>query len=238
MVRGLIIIPAYNEEVTIGAVIKEIRTHIPDFDIVVVDDGSTDSTASVARSSGVTVLSLPFNMGIGTAVQTGYKYAQRKGYPVAVQFDADGQHIAEEVNSLIGPLLREESDFVVGSRFLSKGSYRVGWARGLGIRILSAVISSVLGSRITDPTSGFRAASRDVIEFFSRYYPDDYPEPESLVLLHKAGFRIQEVPVRMRQRTGGRSSITPLRAFYYMVKVLLAILIDLFKTVPRSGKGG
>ncbi len=234
--KMLIIIPAYNEEENIVSVITDLKNHLSDlsisFDILVIDDGSTDRTREIARSVGVEVLSLPYNQGIGTAVQTGYIYAERKGYEVAVQFDGDGQHRADQIALILEPILRGEADLVVGSRFLQQGTYRAPWTRLLGIKILSLIISTVTGTRITDPTSGFRAASRKVIEFFSRWYPDDYPEPESLVFLHRAGFRLKEVPVLMRERQAGSSSITFLRGVYYMIKVTLAVFIDLMKRIP------
>lgn len=232
--KKIIIIPAYNEEKNIKSVLNDIYATAPDYDVVVIDDGSSDSTAEIARSEGATVISLPYNLGIGAAVQTGYKYAERNGYSIAIQFDGDGQHMADQIAMLIEPILEKKADLVVGSRFLAKTGYRAGWARLIGIRILSSVISMLVGQRITDPTSGFRAANRKVIEFFSKYYPDDYPEPEAVVLLRRAGFRIAEVSVLMRERQMGSSSITPLRAFYYMVKVLLAVMVDMLKKVPQK----
>lgn len=229
---GLIIIPAYNEEKNLPFVIKNLREYVPNWDVLVINDGSIDSTEKVAKSLGAHVVSLPFNQGIGTAVQTGYIYASRHGYRIAVQFDGDGQHRADQIASIVEPILNSEADLVVGSRFLEKGNYRAPLSRLLGIKILSGVISAITGTKITDPTSGFRAASRPVIEFFSQWYPDDYPEPESLVFAHRAGFRIKEVPVLMRQRQAGRSSITLLKGIYYMLKVTLAIFIDLMKKVP------
>ncbi len=232
--RKLLIIPAYNEAQNINRVLDDIDEHLQDFDILLIDDGSTDSTRELAIKRGVDVISLPFNLGIGAAVQTGYIYAQREGYDLAVQFDGDGQHRADQVDRLVEPLLRNEADMVLGSRFLGKNEYQSGLTRMVGIKILSSVISMLIGQKITDPTSGCRATNRRVIEFFSHLYPDDYPEPEALVLLHKAGFRITEVPVLMRQRHMGRSTITAPRAVYYMIKVLLAIFIDMLKKVPSN----
>lgn len=229
MNRTLIIIPAYNEEQSLPAVIDDLRRHIPGGDILVVDDGSRDRTAAAARSAGVRVASLPFNLGIGAAMQTGYRYARQKGYDIAIQFDGDGQHMAEEIAILLEKLGKGGADIVVGSRFLKKGDYRPSFFRKIGIWVFSTVLSSILGMPVTDTTSGFRAANRRVIEFFAGNYPEDYPEVESLVLLHRAGMAIAEAPVRMRDRTGGRSSITPIRSAYYMVKVLLAVFIDLLK---------
>ncbi len=229
MPRTLIIIPAYNEQESIAGVIRDIRTHFPAGDILVVDDGSCDRTASIARASGVSVASLPFNVGIGGAMQTGFRYAARRSYDVALQFDGDGQHLAEEIGDLLEPISEGRADIVVGSRFLEPNNYRAPFFRRLGIWIFSTVLSRILGMRVTDTTSGFRVANDKVIRFFSRSYPEDYPEVESLVLLHRAGLRIAEAPIRMRERRGGRSSITPVRSAYYMVKVLLAVFIDLLK---------
>src|SRR5512147_451524 len=229
--KTLIIIPAYNEEASIPGVIRDLREYVSTVDVLVVNDGSRDGTSRIARSMGVKVLDLPFNLGIGGAVQAGYLYALENGHDVAVQFDGDGQHCACEINKLTGPLEAGKADFVVGSRFLAPGEDKAPVFRRLGIGIFSVVISRVLGIKISDSTSGFRAANRKVIEFFARMYPDDYPEVESLVLLHKMKMRIEEVPAVMRERTGGKSSITPLRSIYYMAKVLMAIFIDLMKKV-------
>ncbi len=227
----LIIVPAYNEEESIPGVIRDLKEQIPQADILVINDGSTDATAQTAREMQVEVLDLPFNLGIGGAVQTGYLYAYQNGYDIAVQFDGDGQHIASEVKKLIEPLASGRADLSIGSRFLNPGAYRAPIFRKLGIQIFSFVLSRILGMAVTDSTSGFRAANRRAIEFFSHSYPDDYPEVESLVLLHKMKMRLEEVAATMRERTGGRSSITPARSIYYMAKVLMAIFIDLLKKV-------
>ena len=229
VMKTLIIVPAYNEEESLSEVVRDLATHAPAADVLVVNDGSRDRTARIARDLGVKVLDLPFNLGIGGAVQAGYLYARQHGYDVAVQFDADGQHIAKEIHKLLEPLAAGGMDLVIGSRFLTPGGYNAPFFRKIGINIFSFVISRILGMTVTDSTSGFRAANSRVIEFFSRTYPDDYPEVESLVLLHKMNLRIQEVPVVMRGRTGGKSSITPTRSVYYMTKVLMAIFIDLLK---------
>lgn len=231
MKKLLIIVPAYNEEASLPGVIQDLRRNIPSADVLVVNDGSRDATARVARELGVTVLDLPFNLGIGGAMQAGYQYAAQNSYDVAVQFDGDGQHVASEIEKLLRPLEAGAADLIIGSRFLEPGEYRASAFRGVGIWIFSFVLTRILETAITDSTSGFRAANRKVIEFFSRTYPDDYPEVEALVLLHKMNLRMVEVPVSMRERTGGRSSITPVRSVYYMTKVLLAILIDLMKKV-------
>jgi glycosyltransferase involved in cell wall biosynthesis len=227
----LIIVPAYNEEASIPGVIRDLREHIPSADVLVVNDGSRDRTSAIARTLGVMVLDLPFNLGIGGAMQTGYRYAGRNNYDIAVQFDGDGQHLGAEIGKLLEPLIAGTADLVVGSRFLTAGGYKAPVFRKMGIGIFSFVLSRIVEITVTDSTSGFRAANRRVIEFFAQTYPEDYPEVEALVLLHKIGLRMAEVPASMRERTGGRSSITPIRSLYYMTKVLMAIFIDLVKKV-------
>jgi len=229
--KTIIIIPALNEEESIPIVIDDLRKNNIDTDILVIDDGSTDNTAAVARSLGVNVITLPFNQGIGAAMQTGYMFAAHNGYDLAIQFDGDGQHRADQLSAIIGPIEQQVAEMVIGSRFLKKGQYEAEASRFLGILVLSRLISLVIRKRITDPTSGFRAVSSSIIRYFSERYPDDYPEPESIVFLHKAGFRITEVPVLMEKRTIGSSSITLFRGFYYMVKVMLAIIIDMIRKI-------
>lgn len=227
--KVLVVIPAYNEETSLPGVIEDLRRNCPSADVVVVDDGSRDSTGEVARRMNVALLGLPFNLGIGGAMQTGFRYAELNGYDAVLQFDGDGQHMGEEIAHVLKPLTDGRADIVVGSRFLGENQYRAPFFRKLGIWIFSTVLSRILGMRVTDTTSGFRAANGKVVRFFARDYPEDYPEVESLVLLHRAGLRIAEVPIRMQERTAGRSSITPVRSAYYMVKVLLAVCIDLLK---------
>jgi len=225
----LIIIPAFNEAESIPGVISDLKANLSIADILVVDDGSMDATARIASELGVNVLKLPFNVGIGGAMQAGYLYAQRRGYDIAVQFDGDGQHLAQEVKKLLQPVVDGNADIALGSRFLGLGDYKPSFSRKVGIKVFSTILSCILGTPVTDTTSGFRAVNRRVIEFYSHTYPDDYPEVEALVLLHKAGMRIAEVPVHMRDRASGQSSITAVRSVYYMVKVLLAVFIDLLK---------
>jgi len=222
--RILIIIPAYNEEASISSVIRDIRKHAPEADILVINDGSSDRTESCAREAGAKVLTLPYNVGIGGGMQTGYLYAKQKGYDIAIQMDADGQHPAEELHKLLAGI--GEQDLVIGSRFLGTASFRSSTARRAGIVFFSKLVSWVTGERFTDTTSGFRAASRKVIELYARYYPSDYPEVESIVYLKRHGCRIAEIPVQMRARTAGKSSITPWRSIYYMVKVTLSVLMS------------
>lgn len=236
--EALIIVPAYNEGDALAATLGEARRHAPGCDLVVVNDGSTDDTSEVARGCGVVVLDLPFNLGIGGAVQTGFRYALERGYRAAAQVDADGQHPADRVHALLNPVLRGEADMVVGSRFLADTGYEGGAPRRTGIAFLSWLCSLVAGQRVTDATSGFRAYSRAALEYLARFYPVDYPEPESIVLLARRGLRIREVAVPMRERQGGRSSIRGLRPLYYMTKVSLALVVDLLKEGPQPPGGG
>jgi glycosyltransferase involved in cell wall biosynthesis len=230
--RRLAIVPAYNEAESISRVVIEIRAADPDFEVVVVDDGSTDRTARIARAAGAHVVTLPFNLGIGGAVQTGYQYARDEGFDVAVQVDGDGQHDPTQITLLLGPLLDDQADMVVGTRFAGEGVYRAPFARRIGIAIFARVVSWIVRQRVTDTTSGFRAVNRRGIALFAAEYPPDYPEVESTVLVHRAGLRLAEVPVTMRVRAGGRSSINVFDSIYYMIKVLLALFIDLFRRRP------
>lgn len=231
--RVLAIVPAYNEEASIARVVRSIREAHPAVDIVVVNDGSGDNTSQRAMEAGAIVLDLPVNLGIGGAVQTGYKYARRHGYDIAVQIDGDGQHDPKDLSRLLGVLSSKEADMVIGSRFVTDTGYRPSLGRKVGMKIFSHLVSKIVRQPIRDTTSGYRAVNRRVIELFSREYPTDYPEVEVLVLLYRHRFRVKEVPVTMNHRKSGSSSITPWRSFYYMVKVVLAILVML--TRPSSG---
>jgi glycosyltransferase involved in cell wall biosynthesis len=231
--RRIAIVPALNEQETIGRVIDEIRAFDPGFEIVVVDDGSTDRTAAVAEARGTHVLALPFNLGIGGAVQTGYQYARDNGFELAVQIDGDGQHNPPEVARLVGPILDGRADMVVGTRFVEGGGYRGTRVRRVGIHLFAALVSLMVRQRVTDTTSGFRAVNRLGIRLFAADYPHDYPEVEATVLLSRHGLKMVEVPVVMRVREEGNSSITTLRSVYYMVKVLLALFVGLFRRYPK-----
>lgn len=230
--KVLLIVPAYNEEKNIVKTVETIQQAQKDFmehvelDYLVVNDGSTDQTEEICKEHGFQHITLVDNLGIGGAVQTGYIYADRHGYDVAVQFDGDGQHDIQGLPQLLEPLATGEWDFTVGSRFLQEGSsgFHSTAARRMGIRLLSFLIKLVSGERVQDVTSGFRAANKRVIRAFAADYPVDYPEPESLISLSKQGFRIKEVPVNMFERTGGVSSISFFKSIYYMIKVTLAIL--------------
>ena len=227
--RRLAIVPAYNEERSIGAVVDELLELAPDFDIAVVDDGSQDRTGFVAREHGAHVIRLPFNLGIGGAMQTGFEYARRNGYDLAVQVDGDGQHDARELATLLAPVLDDRADIVVGSRFAGDQQHRVPRARRVGIAIFARLVSLIVRQRVTDTTSGFRAVNRRGIVLFATDYPHDYPEVEATVLVFRHHLRLVEVPVAMRERTTGRSSITAFRSLYYMLKVTLALFVGLFR---------
>ena len=230
--RRVAIVPALNEAHTVGRVIDEIRGFDPGLEIVVVDDGSTDGTADVAAAKGARVLRLPFNIGIGGAVQTGFRFAFENGYDVAVRLDGDGQHDPAQLPAVLDPVLRGDADIAVGSRFAQAAEsdgYRSSRSRRIGIRLLAWVVSRIAGQRVTDTTSGFQALNRRAIELFARDYPHDYPEVEATVMVFRHRLRLLEVQVQMRERGGGRSSITALRSIYYMVKVLLALFVGLFR---------
>jgi glycosyltransferase involved in cell wall biosynthesis len=237
--RTIAIVPAYNEEGAIAGVIAELRATDPDFEIVVVDDGSHDRTAEAARAAGAHVLRLPFNLGIGGAVQTGFRYAFEHGFELAIRVDGDAQHDPSQLPAVMEPVLRGEADIAVGSRYLGpRGGYRSSVPRRAGIRILAATVSRLTRQPITDPTSGFQALNRKAITLFAADYPHDYPEVEGLVLVARHRLRLVEVPIAMRARETGQSSIRFHSAIYYMVKVLLALFIGVFRryAVPLEEK--
>jgi glycosyltransferase involved in cell wall biosynthesis len=228
-VKRIAIVPAFNEQDCVAEVIEEIRAFDPDFAIVVVDDGSTDATTAAAERLGAQVVRLPFNLGIGGAVQTGFRYAFENGFDVAVRVDGDGQHDSAQLGALLAPVLADEADIVVGSRFATEGGYRSSRSRRIGISILAKTLSLFVRRRVTDPTSGFQALNRRAIALFAADYPHDYPEVEAALMVHKHQLRMTEVPVQMRERSAGRSSIGALASVYYMVKVLLALFVGLFR---------
>src|SRR6266516_2760440 len=237
--RRIAIVPALNEEGAIGQVIDELLVFDPGFEVVVIDDGSIDRTSDVARMHGAHVLRLPFNLGIGGSVQTGFRYAYENGFDLAVRVDGDGQHDPAQLDAVVGPVLRGEVDIAVGSRYLERaGGYRSSASRRLGIRILARTVSALTRQKITDPTSGFQALNRKAITLFAADYPHDYPEVEALVMLIRHRLRLKEVPVAMRPRAAGRSSIRALSSVYYMVKVLLALFVGSFRrnVVPLEEK--
>ena len=229
----LVIIPAFNEESSIEGVITDIKENVPEADILVVNDGSADRTSVIARSMHVAVADLPFNLGIGGAMQTGYLYAREAGYDAAVQVDGDGQHSAACIKALLRELTSGKADLAIGSRYLERSGYRSSIFRRLGGVFFSFLIRALTGQRVKDTTSGFRAANRHAIKYFAEHYPSDYPEVEAIVRLHKNKMRIKEIPVKMQTRKTGKSSITPLRSLYYMIKVSFSLFIDTLR-VERS----
>jgi hypothetical protein len=230
----LIIIPAFNESGSIAKLVREIRASIPQADLVVINDGSRDNTEEEAMQAGAPVASLPYNLGIGGSVQTGYQIAFEKDYDVAVQIDGDGQHDPAYATRLIQPVLEGRLDLCIGSRFLDPASenFRSTFLRRLGIRFFCGLLGLLTGLHVTDPTSGFRAAGKKLIKAFALYYPVDFPEPETIKIARRHSARVGEIPVRMRERCGGRSSIRYFASLYYMAKVTLAILIDMLKKNP------
>ena len=229
--RRIAIVPARNEEAAVGGVVAEIRAFDPGLDVVVLDDGSTDGTAQAALAAGAFVVRLPFNLGIGAAVQTGFKFALEHGYELAVRLDGDGQHDPTELPKLLAVIDRDEADVVVGSRFIAgTNGHRGPRARRVGIVFFARLVSALTRQRVTDTTSGFQALNRRGIAIFAADYPHDYPEVEATVMVHKHRLRLAEVPVRMREREHGESSITMLRSIYYMLKVTLALLVGMLRT--------
>ena len=229
--RRIAIVPARNEEGAVGSVVAEIRAFDPGLDVVVLDDGSTDRTVEAAAAAGAFVVRLPFNLGIGAAVQTGFKFALENGYELAVRLDGDGQHDPAELPKLLGVLDRDEADVVVGSRFVDgSGGHSGPRSRRIGIVFFARLVSALTRQRVTDTTSGFQALNRRGIAIFAADYPHDYPEVEATVMVHKHRLRLVEVPVRMREREHGESSITTLRSIYYMLKVTLALIVGMLRT--------
>lgn len=225
MSKRLVIIPAYNEEGNIIKTVTDIQKHAPSFDYVVVNDCSKDNTLKICLEQGYPVLNLPCNMGIGGGVQTGYLYAARNGYDLAVQFDGDGQHNAAYLEEMADKLESEKLDMLIGSRYIQKQGFQSSGARRMGIKYFTGLIKLVTGETITDPTSGMRMVNAETIALFAEDYPKDYPEPESVVTLLKKKKQVKELPVTMNAREEGVSSISPVKAVYYMIKVSIAILI-------------
>jgi glycosyltransferase involved in cell wall biosynthesis len=234
--RRLIIMPAYNEAANLPRVLPEVRTAAPEYDLVVVDDGSRDATAAVAAAHGAAVVSLPANLGYGGAVQTGFRYAVRHGYNLAVVIDADGQHDPAGIPLLAEAVACCDADVAVGSRFRGQMQYHQPWLKRVGMVVFAWVVSRVTGREVTDPTSGFQALNRDALCFFAHdNYPMDYPDADTLLVLHYAGFRVVEVPVTMRERIAGVSMHSGWKPVYYVGKMGLAITMVLWRQLTHQG---
>lgn len=223
--KTLIIIPAFNEEANIEKVVDKIITEFPQYDYLVVNDGSTDRTAAICLEKGYSFVSLPLNLGIGGAVQTGYLYAAENGYDYTVQLDGDGQHNPEYIAGMIEKLEKEKLDMVIGSRFITNEGFQSTGMRQFGIKLISLMVKMLTGVTVKDVTSGFRVCNKPLTAFFSENYADDYPEPEAIVSAIRNGFRVSEAPVIMNEREGGKSSIFGFKSAYYMIKVSLALII-------------
>jgi glycosyltransferase involved in cell wall biosynthesis len=236
--RVIAIIPAFNEEDAIGKVVDEVLAFDPTIDVLVIDDASHDATRERAQRHGARVVGLPFNLGIGGAVQAGFRYASNHAYDIVVRVDGDGQHDPAELGPLLEAVIGGQADICVGSRFAGGEGYRSSAARRIGIRVLARTVTLLTGQRVTDTTSGFQVLNRRAIELFAEDYPHDYPEVEAAVMVHKHRLRLVELPVRMRERAAGRSSIRGARTVYYMAKVMLAILIGALrrKATPLEGQ--
>lgn len=230
--KMLVIIPALNEEESVARVVNSVRQQIPGVDVLVVNDGSWDATAARAEAAGAMVLHMPYNVGIGASVQAGFQFAGKRGYDIVIRNDGDGQHDPAEISRMLAALAADRADIVIGSRYIENRGYLSSPMRRLGSFILASLISFIVRQRVTDPTSGFIVCNRHAIQLCAQLYPHDYPEPESIVLLHRAGIRLLEMPVTMQPRIAGQSSITTLRSAYYMIKVILAILVDVLRPAP------
>lgn len=227
--KKIIVIPAYNEEGNLEKTVRDIRENAPDFDYVIVNDCSTDNTLGMCLEKGFSYLNLPVNLGIGGAVQTGYRYAYYHGYDLAVQFDGDGQHSAKFLAQMAKVLEETESDMVIGSRFIEKEGFQSSGLRRIGIRYFSLLIKLLTGKTVTDPTSGMRMINRKLLKKFTNEYPKDYPEPESVVTVLSEKHKVTEIPVVMNEREEGISSISLRNSVYYMIKVSFAVVIARMK---------
>lgn len=227
--KKLVIIPAYNESASIKKTIEEIKEKAPDFDYVIINDCSTDNTKKICEENHYNVINLPINLGIGGAVQTGYRYGYNEGYDYAVQVDGDGQHNPEYLEKMVEHMIENKDDMVIGSRFIDKQGFQSSGTRRIGIKYFTLLIKLLTGKTITDPTSGLRMVNRDIMQVFAFDYPKDYPEPESVVSILRKKKKVEEIPVIMRARNGGVSSISIKKSFYYMIKVSLAIIIEMIR---------
>jgi glycosyltransferase involved in cell wall biosynthesis len=236
--KPLVLLPAFNEAARIGRVLAGIRAAAPEVAVLVVDDGSVDDTARVARAAGARVVRLPFNLGAGVAAQTGYKFAVREGYDCVVQLDSDGQHEPADIPALMEVIARREADVAIGSRFLGAAEYRAGALRRTGMGVFGLLAWLLTGVRFSDVTSGFRAFGGDVVRFVAtEWYPTDYADADVLITLRRAGFRLTEVPVRMYPRPGGRSMHAGLRPVYYVFKMLLSVALAPLRREALERKG-
>lgn len=234
MSRVLVIIPALDEAGSVGAVVTEVKDANPDFDVVVVDDGSTDATAAAARTAGAAVLELPFNLGVGGAMRAGYRFAEKRDYDVAIQVDADGQHDPAEIRLLLAAL--GDADIVIGARFAGRGDYTVRGPRRWAMRFLAGALSRQCGTKLTDATSGFRVANRAAIALWAANYPTEYlgDTVESLVMAARAGLRVTQVPVEMRARAAGTPSQSPVKAAIYLARAGLVLLLARIRRLPDA----
>lgn len=232
--KVLMIIPAYNEENSIVSTVKSLsKANLKGdtLDYVIINDGSKDNTKKVCEDNKLNFVNLPLNLGIGGAVQTGYKYAYEHGYDVAIQFDGDGQHDAAYISNLVEEI-KNGADICIGSRYVAELSeFKSTFIRRVGIRFLSFLIKLCTRKRIYDPTSGFRASNKEIIKMFANEYPTDYPEPDTIVTVIKKGYKVSEIPVKMKERTSGKSSLSsPIKAMFYMIKVSVAIILSSMTT--------
>lgn len=232
---GLVIIPAYNEAGSIPEVVERLFSRAPGFDVVLIDDGSSDDTKRVALASGAAVVSHPYNMGYGSALQTGYRYALRRGYPLVVQLDADGQHDPADVPRLASPIIEGRADVVYGSRFHSEGTYRMPFLRRIGSLWFRTLVRRLTGLPVNDPTTGLQALSQAVLELYvTEIFPTDYPDADMLVFLHRNGFRIEEIPVQMEERPESPSMHSGIKVLYYVYKMTLAVLMNAIRGNERG----
>ncbi len=229
----LILVPAYNEQDSIARVVAEIGAALPGVPVLVVDDCSRDATATLAREAGAKVLSLPYHLGLGGAVQAGYKLAFELGFDYVIRVDGDGQHDPQDIPGIFDALRESGCQMVIGSRFLDGGEGRTSFSRNLGVRLFRLVLRPILGRPVRDPTSGFVGVNRQALQVFSASFPLEYPEIEALVVLQRRAFRFVEAPCRMRPRLGGRSSITAVKSFYYVLHVLLGVFVNILKFERR-----
>ncbi|MBN2121334.1 MAG: glycosyltransferase family 2 protein [Candidatus Omnitrophica bacterium] len=231
--KVLVIIPAYNEETVVAEVIKSVQKNVPGVDIITINDGSKDMTARVAQKAGSKVINLPFNMGYGVALQTGYKYALENNYQYVVQLDADGQHNPKYINELLTQVQSGKADVVIGSRFLGEGGYKVSRTRRGGMFLFGSIASFITGQRITDPTSGYQAVNREALCFcVSDVYPYDYPDADTIIMLHFAGFKVREVPMKMFLNKKVRTMHSGIKPLYYIFKMFLSIFVSLLREKP------